>query len=151
MASKRRLRWLSDETRRNETCAYDSSQKRRSGAFNARASSQNLHPQQRGGKPTDVVMDWRPIATAHATTECEADHFHAPRPGIQFCAVAERLRRRTAGRCGPGRRTIGIRSFWEWPCHYRFVIRRRISLEFERLQHQLVASAVFYGNLLVLE
>src|SRR6266849_7360325 len=51
MASKRRLRWLSIETRRNETCAYDSSQKRRSGAFNARTSSQNLHPQQRGGKP----------------------------------------------------------------------------------------------------
>src|SRR5229473_3393290 len=55
MASKRRLRWLSIETRRNETCAYDSSQKRRSGAFNARASSQNLHPQERGGKPPLLV------------------------------------------------------------------------------------------------
>src|SRR5260370_24753118 len=55
MASKRRLRWLSIETRRNETCAYDSSQKRRSGAFDARASSQNLHPQERGGKPPLLV------------------------------------------------------------------------------------------------
>src|SRR5712691_7153005 len=114
MASKRRLRWLSSETRRNETRAYDSSQKRRSGAFHARASSQNLHPQERGGKPPLLVST--ESLTLRRACKSVAYTAHDSRLGGAACP---KLRHGQPllppfGRLLIGMRSAEYRRFLEW-------------------------------------